>query len=758
MTQYYARTDVSYSGGDKLFSITFPYIKKEHIKVFVNGELTDNYTYITASQIRIDDELELDDEISIRRTTPIDERMVVFSDTSILNKDAQNLDSDQLFDVVQEIYDNNTSFKFDTTEQIENIEAKADTALSNAAEAISIANTAETKADNAISTANTASTNADTAVSIANSANTSAQSAVSTAESAVSTAESAVSTANDAKDIAEGAESVALSSKERVDEFDASITAVLDAAEQIEELQSAIDDAIEAAEAAQETASSLVIDDELDDTSEQPVQNKVIKAALDDKQDTLVSGTNIKTVGNQSLVGAGNVDIKTVDNQSIIGAGNVDIQSIIEQNSNEKTKLWMGTYAQYLAINGAVAIKYYLEVPNALECYIIPSTIDTTTPHSTTIYNADGTVMSLSGYQGIYNLYKYINTDNNSEVWTTTLVDDSNNPFNNQLLNQISLNSWQRNLNITISSRPTANTIIASDGYTYSLTDEQYISQGANIYVLSQNSSNGAIRLYYQYPQYITIGDGDTSLYDDNTIYICTDTGSIYKGTTQIIVNGSDKVSKSGDTMSGDLKFQSDEIERSVTPAENLYTPYLNFTDKNGDNLANIYFRQSADGSKRFQIACRDNSNVPNSLLTLGYNANGDAYCYFPDTDRCDGQWALGYESVLSSTSLNGETDLVKTVTLPNDGNIYEVFLRIILVTGTTSGNAIRLYLTTNVFTNQIYACGAQTRSSSSITNVGSIIIPMRYGTGNLNIHRATSYNGTAAIGALGYRRLGKNA
>ena len=37
MTQYYARTDVSYSGGDKLFAITFPYIKREHI-YFIEGK------------------------------------------------------------------------------------------------------------------------------------------------------------------------------------------------------------------------------------------------------------------------------------------------------------------------------------------------------------------------------------------------------------------------------------------------------------------------------------------------------------------------------------------------------------------------------------------------------------------------------------------------------------------------------------------------------------------------------------------------
>lgn len=35
-----------------------------------------------------------------------------------------------------------------------------------------------------------------------------------------------------------------------------------------------------------------------------------IKAALNTKQNTLVSGTNIKTVNNQSLLGSGNISIE----------------------------------------------------------------------------------------------------------------------------------------------------------------------------------------------------------------------------------------------------------------------------------------------------------------------------------------------------------------------------------------------------------------------------------------------------------------
>lgn len=43
---------------------------------------------------------------------------------------------------------------------------------------------------------------------------------------------------------------------------------------------------------------------------------KAIKTALNAKQDTLVSGTNIKTVNGNSLLGSGNVDINGLPTQT----------------------------------------------------------------------------------------------------------------------------------------------------------------------------------------------------------------------------------------------------------------------------------------------------------------------------------------------------------------------------------------------------------------------------------------------------------
>lgn len=71
------------------------------------------------------------------------------------------------------------------------------------------------------------------------------------------------------------------------------------------------------------------------------------QTALNAKQDTLVSGTNIKTINSTSLVGSGNVavqdtlvsgtNIKTVNSTSLLGSGDVAVQATLVSGTNIKT-------------------------------------------------------------------------------------------------------------------------------------------------------------------------------------------------------------------------------------------------------------------------------------------------------------------------------------------------------------------------------------------------------------------------------------
>ena len=69
--------------------------------------------------------------------------------------------------------------------------------------------------------------------------------------------------------------------------------------------------------------------------------------ALATKQDTLVSGTNIKTVNSTSLVGSGNVavqptlvsgtNIKTINSTTLLGSGDIAVQPTLVSGTNIKT-------------------------------------------------------------------------------------------------------------------------------------------------------------------------------------------------------------------------------------------------------------------------------------------------------------------------------------------------------------------------------------------------------------------------------------
>lgn len=112
----------------------------------------------------------------------------------------------------------------------------------------------------------------------------------------------------------------------------------------------------------------ITIDAVLSDSSENPVQNKVINTALGTKQDTLVSGTNIKTVNNTTLLGAGNVavqevlvsgtNIKTVNGTSILGSGDLVTASLKSGTGTIATSGWSATtggYTATLSVTGITA-------------------------------------------------------------------------------------------------------------------------------------------------------------------------------------------------------------------------------------------------------------------------------------------------------------------------------------------------------------------------------------------------------------------
>lgn len=103
-------------------------------------------------------------------------------------------------------------------------------------------------------------------------------------------------------------------------------------------------------------ATQSVRSDFADADAELQIQINGQATAIAGKQDKLVSGTNIKTVNGESVLGSGNILIKSapdLDNKTINKNASSQLQAIgvIDQRTSSAVKTWTGTKAQYDALS-----------------------------------------------------------------------------------------------------------------------------------------------------------------------------------------------------------------------------------------------------------------------------------------------------------------------------------------------------------------------------------------------------------------------
>lgn len=94
---------------------------------------------------------------------------------------------------------------------------------------------------------------------------------------------------------------------------------------------------------------SGTIDSALSTTSTNPVQNKVINSALSNKQDKLVSGTNIKSINNTSILSSGNLQLLEPNTSNITTGTTGSWESRFYNSST-------GTYRTCRIVYGTVSI------------------------------------------------------------------------------------------------------------------------------------------------------------------------------------------------------------------------------------------------------------------------------------------------------------------------------------------------------------------------------------------------------------------
>lgn len=105
------------------------------------------------------------------------------------------------------------------------------------------------------------------------------------------------------------------------------------------------------------------VDSSLSSTSTNPVQNKVINSALSNKQNKLVSGNNIKTINNNSILGSGNLSITASvpsDLAKLVNSGGNYIH--IERYGSDKYGMRIQTGK--VSVNKAETIHTEVKFPN----------------------------------------------------------------------------------------------------------------------------------------------------------------------------------------------------------------------------------------------------------------------------------------------------------------------------------------------------------------------------------------------------------
>lgn len=153
------------------------------------------------------------------------------------------------------------------------------------------------------------------------------------------------------------------------------------------------------------------------------------------------------------------------------------------------------------------------------------------------------------------------------------------------------------------------------------------------------------------------------------------------------------------------------------------------------------------------------------STYQIAFVSSKDLYAYtngafqpYVDKYKYDGQWVDSYSQLANGTTYPTSTDIEYSLStyLPNDGYKYEVLLSGQVTTGTTSANFLRLFIKSDLITSAVQVCSARTRTSSSVTGSGNLIIPVG-SSRKITLPANSAYVGTFSLDAVGYRRIGTN-
>ncbi len=114
-----ARVSYTADGNTSTFAITFSFIDSTHVKVFLDGVATTNFT-VSGSNVVMNSNPSNSVVVLIKRETPTNARLVDFQDGSVLTESDLDKSADQNFFIAQEINDESQSaMKLDNSDRFD---------------------------------------------------------------------------------------------------------------------------------------------------------------------------------------------------------------------------------------------------------------------------------------------------------------------------------------------------------------------------------------------------------------------------------------------------------------------------------------------------------------------------------------------------------------------------------------------------------------------------------------------------------------
>lgn len=278
---------------------------------------------------------------------------------------------------------------------------------------------------------------------------------------------------------------------------------------------------------------------------------------------------------------------------------------------------------------------------------------------------------------------------------------------------------------------------------------------------------------------------GQSRFADRNLSNITNDGKAVIQNTVGSLINN--KVSKTGDTMTGELildnsscTIKNPNINYTTTTAPSTWTSNgsLRFYDTNDKYLAFVQSYLDTNNYMGLQIGARRSVGgvEKTAYIRALVDVNGNAFATAPTpvstsngtniatTEFCDGNWTkVSSSQLFSSLNLNNEHDYSsqKFTVLPNDGKLYEMIISARVTPGATSGN--QAYCRLNVAIDGdtstlrlpspgLFLGNVRNRGYQDYAEGSSILFAKRNDT--IVVSRNTSIHGTLDLWVLAYRRV----